>query len=117
MLRAPSPEVVSESTRADIGRGHCAEPGAQVALAARLGVGAGRAAGTVARSLDIRFDASMASPSGCTVTPAAGRTNRASSRLTFASMRSHEYCAFCALERPLLPIANANGMKTPCTSL
>ena len=103
MLRAPSPEMVSESTTA----GEVAATRADVGLA-----GAESDAG-----LGPAVPGCVAASAGTTFSPGAGLVNRRSSSTGFTVMRSHEYCCLSALALFLAPIATAKGKSTPCTSL
>src|SRR5512140_2718670 len=102
MLRAPSPEMVSESATNDA-----------VARAIDvLGAGAGSVDG-----LGPSVPGCAAASAGTTLSPVAGLTNRLSSTTGLMVIRSHEYWALSALALPFGPMAYENGYNTPCTSL
>src|SRR5215510_2065200 len=103
ILRAPSPEMVSESTTTD--------PVAATRAVASLG-GAGNDAGLGPAVPDCG-----ANSAGTTFSPTAGLMKRRSSRTGFTVIRSHAICCLSALELFRAPTATANGKSTPCTSL
>src|ERR1035437_5846942 len=113
MLRAPSPEVVSESTKAanrEAGRPEAERAGGGGAEAG--GAEAGEGSGAACPR-----DLAAASAAVSSFTPAAGLANRRASTSPVRVMRSQEFCCLFALELPLAPIANENGKSTPCTGL
>src|SRR5947199_7657316 len=94
MLRAPRPEMVSESTVMGVGGGV-------------LGVGVEAAACGAGAVVDACATS--------TVAPLPGRTNNALVIGTFASI--FEYVTFCRFGFPLTPFSTENGRYQPLTSL
>src|ERR1019366_576039 len=113
MLRAPSPDVVSESTKAATPEAGKPEAGKPEAGSAEAGSPDADAGSGAARGREV----DAASAAVTRRSPAAGLLKRRSSSSTFSEMRSHEYCCLFALELPFSPMANENGKSTPCTAL
>src|SRR5947209_8636834 len=95
MLRAPRPEMVSESTVTTVGVGGGA-----------LGVGVEAA---------VCGAAAIGACATATVVPLPGRTNNALVIGTFASI--FEYVVFCRFGFPFTPFSIENGRYQPLTSL
>src|SRR5947209_9778128 len=95
MLRAPRPEMVSESTVTTVGVG-----------GGVLGVGVEAAACGAA---------AVGACATATVVPLPGRTNNALAIGTFASI--FEYVVFCRFGFPFTPFSIENGSYRPLTSL
>src|SRR5207247_7296318 len=110
MLRAPSPDVVLESTRT-LGACRLTSPACVTSTGGFLVSGGFGSVGfTGSAAFGCCLDASR-STAGCVGAAAPGLANLESSSGTLASIRSHAYCALFALELPLDPIAEPKGMN------